>query len=360
VNLLNRYIGKQILQGYLLVFASLLGIFSIVRFMVELEDVGDGSYSSLDALYYLLLTMPSQLIFLAPVSVFLGSLIALANLSRHGELIAIRSAGYSIARIVRAILWPALGLMLFLMLLSEVVSPVLYKQAVQMRHQAVQGKNSLDVVSDDEIWSRKGDQFLNIGRLEFGRVPADIHIYEFSTDRKMRLSLSARRAKIQRDGNWLLTAVKVGQYQQGKWQVSYALTYPWKPFITPQQLEKQFEPLQSLSISEHWEFLQYLKETRLRTGEAGLAFWIKVVQPLLVPFMALLSVYVIFANPRSSHFVLHLVMGILIASFYLLARQVIHNVGQLFELKPQITAFVPLLMVIAGDFWILWWFRRKV
>ncbi|MCU7960872.1 MAG: LPS export ABC transporter permease LptG [gamma proteobacterium symbiont of Bathyaustriella thionipta] len=360
MSLLNRYIGKQILQGYLLVFASLLGIFSIVRFMVELEDVGDGSYSSLDALYYLLLTMPSQLIFLAPVSVFLGSLIPLANLSRHGELIAIRTAGYPIARIARAILWPALGLMLFLLLLSEVISPVLYKQAVQMRQQAVQGKSALDVVSNQEIWSRKGDRFINIGQLEFGQVPAEIRIYEFSEDRKMRLSLFARRAKIQQDGNWQLSGVKVGQYKQGKWQVSYAPVYRWKPFITPQQLEKQFVPMESLSISEHWRFLQYLKDSKLRTGEAGLAFWIKVVQPLLIPFMALLSLYVIFANPRSSHFVLYLVLGILIAAFYLLARQVIHNVGQVLELKPQISAFIPLLLVILGDLWIFWWFRRKV
>ena len=77
---LDRYIAANIVKGYLLVLALLLALFSFVSLLEELEDVGDGNYRMLDAIYYVLMTMPDRILTLAPVTALLGSLAALAIL----------------------------------------------------------------------------------------------------------------------------------------------------------------------------------------------------------------------------------------------------------------------------------------
>ena len=120
---LDRYIGANIVRGYLLVLALLLALFSFVSLLEQLEDVGDHNYDMLDAILYVLLTMPDRMLTLAPVTALLGSLAALALLARNNELTAMKAAGISVLRLGWSVMRPAIAFMLVVLVVTEFVAP---------------------------------------------------------------------------------------------------------------------------------------------------------------------------------------------------------------------------------------------
>ena len=78
---LRRYLTINLVSGWLMVFAVLTALFGLLSLINELERVDD-HYSVLNAAFYVSFTLPQQLLELVPVSVLLGTLMALANLEK--------------------------------------------------------------------------------------------------------------------------------------------------------------------------------------------------------------------------------------------------------------------------------------
>ena len=104
MKLIDRYIGKTVLEFVLVSILALLGIEIIIALVDELGWIGDGSYSFDKALEYVLLTMPRKLYEQFPVIVLLGGLLGMGSLATHNELIAMQVATLSVSRIVRSVL----------------------------------------------------------------------------------------------------------------------------------------------------------------------------------------------------------------------------------------------------------------
>ena len=122
MSILDRYITRQCLVAIATVIAVLALLTLLFALIEELDDSHSG-YGFMQALEYLMLTMPRRIEELMSYGVFIGLLLALGNLSEGGELTAIRAAGISPYRVLAALL-PALGVcLLFTLAMSEFVSP---------------------------------------------------------------------------------------------------------------------------------------------------------------------------------------------------------------------------------------------
>ena len=98
--ILQRYIGINMIQGWLLVMAVLGAVFFLIGFTQELERTNN-EYTPLAAARYSLLILPNQLVSLAPVIALLGSIVALAGLDRYNELTVISCTGFPPAKLLR-------------------------------------------------------------------------------------------------------------------------------------------------------------------------------------------------------------------------------------------------------------------
>ena len=70
----DRYMVRSIVLALLPVVLMLLALFSFLALAEELEDVGEGSYTALDAIKVVGLTLPNRLLDLLPVMLLLGAL----------------------------------------------------------------------------------------------------------------------------------------------------------------------------------------------------------------------------------------------------------------------------------------------
>jgi lipopolysaccharide export system permease protein len=172
MNLLDRYLMRQILIGMLIAAAVLLPLFSFLDLLEELEDVGEGSYVLADALRYVVFLVPRRLIQLAPFIALLGNVIALGRLAVTLELTAMRAAGYPVMRIARASLTLGLGVIALLGLLEQFAAPQLQQRALMLRSAAL--AQSVELGPGLGIWTRDSTRVLRIGVMDARGAPADI------------------------------------------------------------------------------------------------------------------------------------------------------------------------------------------
>lgn len=107
LTIIDRHLGSTTVMGFLLVLGVLLTLFSFIELMSQINDIGKGSYQLIDAFLFVALTIPRRAVELMPVSMLLGSIVALGMLADHNELLAMQAGGVPVRRICAAVLGAA-------------------------------------------------------------------------------------------------------------------------------------------------------------------------------------------------------------------------------------------------------------
>ena len=132
------YIAKSLLT----LFAGVLGILTFVIFMRQFISIMDMAMtygtSWLWIASALLNILPDVLTLAAPMAFQIAILLTLTTMSEHGELIALRAAGFSFREIVRPMFFCALALSIILILLSNWLTPRSYKRFLDRKTEARQ------------------------------------------------------------------------------------------------------------------------------------------------------------------------------------------------------------------------------
>ena len=76
--ILERYLGRIILNQTMLVLLVLLGLFLFVNFIDQISDIGHGSYTLLEAAKYVVMTAPRTIYELFPMAALLGTILGLS------------------------------------------------------------------------------------------------------------------------------------------------------------------------------------------------------------------------------------------------------------------------------------------
>ena len=138
MNILDRYIGRSILTSTLLVFAVLTALFTFIKFVEAMGDLGKASFGLYQVVRYVLLSIPRQASEMFPVTALLGSILGLSSLAADSELIAMRAAGVSLARLVGSVVKVGILLVLIAVIVGEVIAPVTEDMAERGRSTALQ------------------------------------------------------------------------------------------------------------------------------------------------------------------------------------------------------------------------------
>ena len=105
---IDGYVMRTVGGAMFLVLVVVLSLDLIFAFIAELEDTRN-DYQTLEALWYVFLTLPRRIYDYLPLGAFMGCLVGLGSLARSSVLTVSRGAGVSRTRLVGAARMPALG-----------------------------------------------------------------------------------------------------------------------------------------------------------------------------------------------------------------------------------------------------------
>lgn len=349
ITLFDRYIGRTVLIGIVAVMALLLVLIGFFELVAELEEVKRG-YTTSMAYTYVLLGMPRYSYELFPLATLLGSLIGLGVLAGNSELLAMRAAGISIARIVLSVLKTGLLVLLVVVVMGEYLAPAAEQQAQRMKNEALSGQVSLKTRYG--FWSRDGNTFINIRQILPDAQLADISIYEYGEDARLRRAIHAQRASFQ-SGSWVIQGVEQSDFRESAVLVSSRPEQAWQAELDPSALDVLTVKPHMLAAWDLWRYIDYLQKNGQASINYEVAFWGKLAAPLVTMVMLFLSIPFVFGSLRSVGVGQRIFVGAMLGIVFYLLNRTFSYMAVVYSLNGLFAAFFPLLLFLGLAIWLL-------
>lgn len=343
----ERYTVGRMIRGFLLVLFVLVGLFSLVSLLDELNDVGKGQYRWPDALLYVVQTMPHRSLDLVPLTALLGGILALGAMGAANELVAFRAMGISAWRFAVAALKAGAVFVLAALLVAEFVAPPIQRSANTRRSFAIHEPGALKL--ERGFWFRDGNRFVKVARVRPGRRLTDVVIYEFDGEGRLRERTRASEAKVVDSKRWLLTDVRRDVLEGDEIRFLHEDTAQWESTFGPSFVELTLLAPESLSVSDLYVYVRSMRE-RGQVDEAyRLRFWRLLGLPLTTGAMLLLAIPFVFAL-RGSSSGLRMALGCLVGAAGYALDRIGGHVGMLGGASAVLTALAPgtVILVIAA------------
>jgi lipopolysaccharide export system permease protein len=349
--ILDRYIAKSVIVGFLLSSFLLLSIFVFVDFVSQLEDVGKGDYGVLQAVVYVFFGLPQRLYILSPSILLLGGILSLGTLAANSELIVMRASGISTIRITRSVLQTGLIIAVSMAVLGEYVVPAATSMAKAYRAEAIEKK--FIVAGMNNIWMRDGNRYINVKQILPDNELRQIYLYELNDERELSSIIYADNAHYQNE-EWVLRDIKRSDITETGVKTSFEKLMRLKQLVIMELFSVIELTSQDMSAQDLLSYSQYLEDNRLDNDEYMLEFWIKIFTPLTCLAMLLIAMPIVFATtPRSGGGGQRIVLAILIGVAYYVINRVVNHLGLAFNIVPVLSASIPLLLLMAASLYLM-------
>lgn len=347
MRVIDRHIAVQVIVSTLLVLLVLTTLASLITFVGEFNSVGRGHYSLMDAGLYTLLYIPSQAYNMFVVAVLLGAMLGLGDLATHNELMVMRTAGLSVARLGLSAMAGGIVLLVLCVVLGEFIAPPAQRYAENRRSQLLY--NQTNVLGAGGIWAKDGERFMNIRQMTARNSAQGISIYHVD-DKHHLLSIAQADSAIFHHGTWLLKDLHETKLTPAGATTQNLPSLEWHTFLGPGLLSLFVVDSDSLSAHGLYQYIEYLRTNGINANRYIAAFWGRIAQPLSLMVMLLLALPFVFGPLRSATTGQRLVTGMLIGIGFFVFNSMFTQSGVVFGLDPVLTAWLPtaLLAVVSG------------
>ncbi len=343
LSLLDRHIGRGIFVSTLLVLGVLLALSLFIVLVRAMPDFGKFSFGLPELLHYVIMSQPRQLYELFPIIVLIGSIMGLSAMALNSELIAMRAAGVSIARIVGSAMKAGLIFVIAGVLLGEYVVP--FAESVAQRERAKALHESLQQRSSG-LWLRDGATFVNIGEVLPDLSLLRVNIYQFEDSTRLRSQTYAAGARLAGD-RWTLEDVRESLISDQHVDFRLARTRAWDTKLTEEVVSVFAVVPEGLSIQKLARYIDHLRQNNQETERYQLAFWQKLFLPLATAVMVLLATPFVFRPVRSGGLGQRIFLGIMLGLAFVVLNQIIGYFGLLHGQSPMLSALTPILLFLA-------------
>ncbi|MCG6939657.1 MAG: LPS export ABC transporter permease LptG [Thiohalocapsa sp.] len=349
MNRLDRYLARAVVEGSLLTLAVLLPLLGFFLLADEVNHVGTEHYSFMDALWFVTLSLPRYAYQIFPIATLIGALVGLGQLASGSELVAMRAAGVSIGRIVLGAMLGGVLLAAGATVVGEGIAPPAEQRALALRQMAQSG--DAVAMTTAGLWARDGDTFVNIRELEPGAVLRDIHIYRVKGT--TLLSATHAQSAVYEDGGWVLQNIERSLISDSGVRVQRMDKAGWSSLLRPSLLKVIVVEPQALSVWGLYRYIRYMQASGQDAGRYEVAFWGKLVQPLLILAMIFVAIPVLLGSARTTGTGVKVFAGIVIGiAFYLVSRSFAF-LSLLFGMSPPLAALAPPLLFVGGALLVL-------
>lgn len=358
MRILDRYIARTVAAASLLAMLTLLALFFFMDLVDELTDLGKGDYGVLQAVQYLLLTQPRRIYELFPLSALLGSILGLGALASNNEIVAMRSAGVSLLRLIGSVMKVALWMMLAVLVIGEWIAPPAEQYAQASRATAQSAKISLK--TQYGFWTRDGLSFINIRTILPGGQLRDVFIYEFDEQRRLRVATHAAQASYEED-QWVLENVQQSYVSEQGVTTLQTARAGWSSPLIPELISAVAVKPENLSSWGLYKYIRYLRENRQNAQRYELAFWNKIFLPLVSGVMVFIAIPFVFGVLARTGAGTRILVGCLMGVGFHLFNQIFSNASIAYNLDPLFSASFPALLFLLTAFLLLssmYWRRR--
>ncbi len=350
MRVLDRYIVLTLLGAIGLVTLVLLVLLALFMFISQQGEIGTGSYTSVRALWFVLLNVPDQLFQFLPIGTMIGALVGLGTLARGSELTVMRAAGISIRRIGGSVGIAGLLLTLLAFLVSEYAAPALGQLAREQK--ALAKFDNISFAGQGGAWVRDGDLIIRVDAQSAGGALGGITVFDLGgTDRLAGVGRAAQ-ANEATGGRWRLEGYTESRFGESSVSARSLAARDLDTRASGAFLGVATADPTQMSARALRQFIGYLRENGQDPQVFEFALWSRLAKVVAVFLSALLALPFVFGSLRSSGAGARATQGLLLGLGYFLLQKMVESGTLAFALDPLLLAWVPTLL-LAGTVTVL-------
>jgi LPS export ABC transporter permease LptG len=298
MRILDRYTVRTFMLPWLCVTLGFVFLFIIIDLIDRLNYFLDAGVPALDIVLYYLRFLPTVWIYIGPITLLLGLLFALYQLTRHNEIIAMRASGISIYRVMLPFLLLGVVFSLITVHISENVAPKALAWTDQyMENLRRPDENQmLNLRFRDPESNRTWDiQELNLETFEIRNVTVVQRRLETDT---IQYVIGAQRG-VWMDSHWAFYDVVTQNHSVEGWPQGPPVSDPVRLMQdlteSPQRIVRETMPFEHMTSREMREFLANRPVSERTRADLMTQLHMRHAQPWLCLVTVMLAV------PFSTH-----------------------------------------------------------
>lgn len=340
MRLLTGYLMRTIVVSSAMVLTVLLALAALFEFIGQLEDV-QGRYGIPQALMFSFLRLPQLSFEMLPIAVLIGSMLGLGGLASSSELVVMRSAGLSVARLAGMVAWSGLVLMIVTALVGEYIGPPLDYYARTTRNEL--RFEQAERQTGDPAWVKDGQLIFHLEHVNAEFDFGGFYIFRFNDDDTLRSIGHAESSVLDESNRWRLENFQETRFEDSGVQVTESALAVESFDIDSDLLSVTLVKPISLSGRGLFSYINYLRANGLAAERYETELWSRVSSTVTVIIMPVLALGFVFGSLRSSGSGTRLMIGVMIGLGYFLASEMTANSGVVFGFDPAVVTWMPSL-----------------
>ncbi|HHC74160.1 MAG TPA: LPS export ABC transporter permease LptG [Thiothrix sp.] len=353
--IIERYLWKTALMSILVVWLAFATLDSFFSFLQELSGESRARYGALEALMYIVYTLPQRLYDYFPTATLIGALLGMGQLAANSELTAMRAAGFSIQRIIIILLKLGLVLMCFVFALGEWIAPTTSLKAISFKTEKQQ--NNIGI-NRGGLWLKEDNKIIRVKKVWSDQRFAEISI--FTIDERIDNIQFAKKAEKKTLGEqtiWQLDDVKTYIPSKNAIHITTQKRVQRDTLIPAQLLDISSIKPKHLSAQELAEYISHQDQNELNTIRLEQAFWTRFSTPLSVLVMLIIAIPFAFGSQRTGGAGQRLFIGIIVGLVFFLLNRSMGHMSIVYGISPLLSSVIPLLLFLSFGLFLLYRLR---
>ena len=362
---LRHLIHREALSAVAFVTAGFLALFFFFDLADELRWIGstgtDG-YQLSHALLFVVLSIPSHLYELLPITVLIGTIFVMARLAQSSEFTIMRTSGLGPWRALRTLLALGGGFVVLTFVVGDYIAPLADRtaQLVKVRYL---GKLTTGTTGAWLKERQNNHSFaVNVNALASKGGMLGVRIFEFDDKGRLAAQIHADTGKFGPEGFWTLERVQRSLFKQdaatsstgkntagspdnnaAEARVEHldAPTFQWPTRITADMVTASLLKPDRMATLDLFQFIRHLNTNGQSAQKYEIEFWRKVFYPLSCLVMVVLSLPFAYLHFRSGGIAGYVFGGVMAGISFFLLNNVFGYAGNLQNWSPWLTAAAP-------------------
>ena len=341
MRIITRYLVLEFIQNFLLGLGAFSTTYLVVEFFERINAFlyNQATWPMMGA--YFLNKCPSILFQVAPAAVLLSTLITLGVMSRHNEVMAMKSGGVGLWSLVYPILGVALLIFLLFLGLNEFVVPSANQNARILYDLIIHKKKPQATFKQSQIWIRGQHSIYNIQLYHPETNTLEgLTLYQFSPDFRMLRRVDARSARWQ-DGKWVLSQASVTEFSASgiSARKNYSEFVPSLP-ETPADFQIAERDPNEMNFRQLREYVMKIERDGYNASKYRTAMHGFLAYPFISFIMALLGIPLALRKERGAGMALGIAYCIVISLIYMAVFSVVLELGKGGNFPPFLAAWL--------------------
>lgn len=327
-------------------FLALFFFFDLVDELRWVGRTGPQGYQLSHAMLFVVLSIPSHLYELLPITVLIGTIFVMARLAQSSEFTIMRTSGMGPWRAMRTLLTLGGFFVVLTFAVGDYIAPLSDKaaQLIKVRHlgRLTSGATGawLKERQDEHSYA------VNVRALTPDGGMLDIRIFEFDAKGLLASQTRAASGRFGDSGAWELTDVQRSSFlQRGEDQARVdrlnTPTLQWPTRISADMVAASLLKPDRMATVDLFQYIRHLDSNGQSAQRYEIEFWRKVFYPLSCLVMVVLALPFAYLHFRSGGIAGYVFGGVMAGISFFLLNNVFGYAGNLQNWSPWLTAAAP-------------------